>query len=218
MAQTMSPYKIDAIIRWQEETEQRTQAIKNAEIINGESEEAYIERIEAMPQPRTWLEFAVDPLEDGAPKDPSADAPGMLDPNDPLNSDSLLLSPEWSDVITGEDFDTVYFYKQSQKGRQGLLTKVSEGIYPSIVHKTAAADYVPSLWNIFQNKDGSRYEGHEVDNFWMRSLFHGTGAVWNLLMFTGIAAIGSYGARKLFENTVIGVIEAADEGIEEIMD
>ncbi len=214
----MSPYKIDAIIRWQEESERREEALRDAEQLPGEDDESYFARIESMPQPRTWLEFAIDPLEDGAPKDPSAEAPGMLDPTDPLNADSLLLSPQWSKAITGEDFDTVYFYKQSQKGRTGLLSKASEEIYPSIVHRTAAADYVPSLWNIFQNKDGSRYEGHEVDSFWMRGVYHGAGAVWNLFMFTGVAVLGSFALRKMIPNLATIPVETVDETIKEIRD
>jgi len=218
MALTMSPYKIDAIIRWQEESERREEALRDAEQLPGEDNESYFARIESMPQPRTWLEFAIDPLEDGAPKDPSAEAPGMLDPTDPLNADSLLLSPQWSKAITGEDFDTVYFYKQSQKGRTGLLTRAGEEIYPSIVHRTAAADYVPSLWNIFQNKDGSRYEGHEVDSFWMRGVYHGAGAVWNLFMFTGVAVLGSFALRKMIPNLATIPFETADETVKELRD
>ena len=214
----MSPYKIDAIIRWQEESERREEALRDAEQLPGEDDESYFARIESMPQPRTWLEFAIDPLEDGAPKDPSAEAPGMLDPTDPLNADSLLLSPQWSKAITGEDFDTVYFYKQSQRGRTGLLSRAGEEIYPSIVHRTAAADYVPSLWNIFQNKDGSRYEGHEVDSFWMRGVYHGAGAVWNLFMFTGVAVLGSFALRKMIPNLATIPVETVDETIKEIRD
>lgn len=211
MAQTMSPYKIDAIIRWQEESERRQKSLRDAEQQPGEDDESFMARIDSMPQPRTWLQFAIDPLEDGAPKDPAAEAPGMLDPTDPLNADSLLLSPNWSKTITGEDFDTVYFYKQAQKGRDSIISKLSEGIYPSVVHKTAAADYVPGLWNIFQNKDGSRYEGHEVDNFWMRGVYHGAGAVWNLFMFTGIAVLGSFAIRKALPNIAAGVADIPDE-------
>jgi hypothetical protein len=87
-------------------------------------------------------------------------------------------------------------------------------VYPSIVHKTAAGDFVPNLWNLFQNKDGSRYEGHEVDTFWLRTAYHGGGAVWNLLMVTGIAVLGSYAIRKALPNLAAAAVDTVDESLE----
>jgi hypothetical protein len=214
MARTMSAYKIDAILQWQNETESRKKALKQAEQLPGEPFEAFEERVATMPQARTWLAFAMDPFEDGAPKDPNSDSPGMLDPNDPLNSDALLLDPSWSNALVGEDADTVYFYRQAQKGRESWGDRIIESIYPSIVHKTAAGDYVPNLWNLFQNKDGSRYEGHEVDSFWLRSAYHGGGAVWNLLMGTGVIILGSIALRKALPNVAAAVADIPDEVIE----
>ena len=216
MARTMSSYKIDAILQWQDETEARQKALKDAEQLPTEPDEAFAARLESMPQPRTWLQFAIDPFEDGAPRDTSSESPGMLAANDPLNADSLLLDPSWSKASVGEDFDTVYFYKQAQKGRQSWSDRIVESIYPSIVHKTAAGDFVPSLWNLFQNKDGSRYEGHEVDTFWMRTAYHGGGAVWNLLMGVGILVAGSYAIRKALPNIAAGVADIPDEVVEAV--
>ncbi len=216
MARTMSAYKIDAILNWQNETEARKKALKEVEQLPGEPFEAFEERVGTMPQPRTWLEFAMDPFEDGAPKDPNSDSPGLLDPNDPLNADALILDPSWTKATVGEDADTVYFYRQAQKKRESFGERIIESIYPSIVHKTAAGDYVPNLWNLFQNKDGSRYEGHEVDGFWLRSVYHGSGAVWNLLMGTGIVVLASFAIRKALPNIAAGVADIPDEVIEAV--
>jgi len=214
MSQTMSSYKIDAILHWQDETDTRKAAIRDAEQHPGEDAPSYETRLESMPQPRTWLQFAIDPLEDGAPRDAGSDSPGMLAEGDPLNADSLLLDPSWSQATTGEDFDTVYFYKQAQKARSGWGDRIIESIYPSVVHKTAAGDFVPSLWNLFQNKDGSRYEGHEVPSFWLRTAYHGGGAVWNLLMAAGICVIGSYAIRKAIPNLAAAAADTVDESLE----
>ena len=143
MAQTMSPFKIEAYLTWQNESDARKEALKNAEQLPGETDSAFQMRLDAMPQPRTWLEFAIDPLEDGAPKDPSANAPGMLDPTDPLNADSLLLNPEWARMIPGQDFESLYFYKQSQKGRAGSLERISEEIFPSRQSTTTDVSSAP---------------------------------------------------------------------------
>jgi hypothetical protein len=210
----MSAYKIDAILHWQAETETRQTAIRDAEQHPGEDDDSYAARLESMPQPRTWLQFAIDPLEDGAPRSAGSDSPGMLNENDPLNADSLLLDPSWSQASVGENFDTVYFYKQAQKGRQSWSDRIIESVYPSIVHKTAAGDFVPSLWNLFQNKDGSRYEGHEVGTFTMRTAYHAGGAVWNLLMVAGIAVIGSYAIRKALPNLAAAAVDTIDESLE----
>ena len=152
MAQTMSPYKIDQYLAWQNETEARQDALSNAELISGETDSAFLMRLDAMPQPRSWLEFAVDPNEDGAPKDPSANAPGMLDPTDPLNADSLLLNPGWAKMIPGQDFDSLYFYKQAQKGRTDWINSISEEIFPSTVSRTSAADYMPTMEYILSER------------------------------------------------------------------
>lgn len=214
MAQTMSPYKIDQYLAWQNETEARQDALSNAELISGETDSAFLMRVDAMPQPRSWLEFAVDPNEDGAPKDPSANAPGMLDPTDPLNADSLLLNPGWAKMIPGQDFDSLYFYKQAQKGRTDWLNSISEEIFPSTVSRTSAADYMPGLWNIFSQKDGSRYEAHEVDNFWVRTGFNALAGTWNLVYVPlGIIAV-SFAVRKSLPNLFAAAADIPDEIIE----
>ena len=218
MAQTMSELKLNAYRDWQNESDARKKALKEAEPLPGEPIEAFEERVASMPQPRTWFEFARDPLEDGAPTSPDSDEPGMLDPRDPLNTDSLFLEQAWAKKTPGTDMDKVYFYKQSQKGRQNLSEKISEFIYPSIVHKTAAADYVPALWNPFQKKDGSRYEGHHVENFALRSGFHMAGALWNLLMGIAVVAGGAYALKKAIPNLLVTPIETVDEAIDEIQD
>ena len=214
MAQTMSPYKIDQYLAWQNETEARQDALSNAELISGETDSAFLMRVDAMPQPRSWLEFAIDPNEDGAPKDPSANAPGMLDPTDPLNADSLLLNPKWAKMIPGQDFDSLYFYKQAQKGRTDWLNSISEEIFPSTVSRTSAADYMPGLWNIFSQKDGSRYEAHEVDNFWVRTGFNALAGTWNLVYVPlGIIAL-SFAVRKSLPNLFAAAADIPDEIIE----
>lgn len=218
MARTMSAYKIDAILHWQQESEQRKKALKELEQLPGEEDEAFLQRAESLPQPRTWLAFALDPLGDGAPKSAESDSPGMLDATDPKNADSLLLDPSWSDATVGQDPDTVYFYSQAQKGRDSLGERLIESVYPSIVHKTAAGDYVPNLWNLFQNKDGSRFEGHEIDSFPLRTLYHGGGATWNLLFGAGALYIVSLLARKAIPNFGAAAVAIPLEVVDEISD
>jgi len=216
MARTMSAYKIDAILHWQQESEQRKKALKELEQLPGEEDEAFLQRAESLPQPRTWLAFALDPLEDGAPKSAESDSPGMLDATDPKNADSLLLDPSWSEATVGQDPDTVYFYSQAQKGRDSLGERLIESVYPSIVHKTAAGDFVPNLWNLFQNKDGSRFEGHEIDSFPLRTLYHGGGATWNLLFGAGVFILGSFVWRKAVPNVFAGTADIIDETAESV--
>ncbi len=211
MAQTMSPFKIEAYLTWQNESDARKEALKNAEQLPGETDSAFQMRLDAMPQPRTWLQFAIDPYEDGAPKDPSANAPGMLDPTDPLNADSLLLNPEWARMIPGQDFESLYFYKQSQRGRASSLERISEELFPSTVSRTSAADYLASPWNIFSQKDGSRYEAHEVDNFWVRTGFNALAGTWNLVYVPlGLIAM-SFAVRKGLPNLFAAAADIPDE-------
>ena len=217
MARTMSAYKIDAILHWQQESEQRKKALKELEQLPGEADEAFLQRAESLPQPRTWLAFALDPLEDGAPKSAESDSPGMLDATDPKNADSLLLDPSWSNATVGQDPDTVYFYSQAQKGRDSLGERLIESVYPSIVHKTAAGDYVPNLWNLFQNKDGSRFEGHEIDSFPLRTLYHGGGAAWNLLFGAGVCVLGAFVYRKAMPALSAGTADIIDETVEVVI-
>ena len=65
-ATTMSSYRIDAIMQWQKEGERRKQAKEEATQLPAESDEAFLARVEAMPEPRTWLQYATDPAGDGA--------------------------------------------------------------------------------------------------------------------------------------------------------
>jgi len=218
MARTMSAYKIDAILHWQQESEQRKKALSNLEQLPGEDDEAYSARMLSLPQPRTWLSFALDPLEDGAPKSAESNSPGMLDETNPLNADSLLLDPSWANATAGQDPDTIYFYQQAQKGRDGVGERIVQSVYPSIVHKTAAGDFVPNLWNLFQNKDGSRFEGHEIDSDILRTAYHAGGAVWNAVFGMGAIVLFSWAAKKAIPNFITIPFEAVDETIEEWKD
>jgi len=222
MAQTMSQFQINAMLDWQRETEARQQRIDEAIQLEGEDYEAFIQRSEGLPKPRTWLEYAIDPLGDGSPKSPDSEAPGMLDAADPLNADSLLLDPAWAQKTPGTDFETVYFYKQAQEGRSNTINSIRESIYPSVVSKTAAADFVPDMFNIFQKKDGSKFEGNHVDSFWMRSAFHGAGLGWNILATAAAAFVGisvaSHAIKKGLPAITGGLsasaVEIVDEGLD----
>ena len=110
-ATTMSPYRINAIVDWQDESERLKEQLKTASRLPEETATAFEARVASMPQPRSWLEYALDPSADGAPTSDDSDEWGKLDADDPLNADSLLLNPAWADHTPGVDADTLYFYR-----------------------------------------------------------------------------------------------------------
>ena len=80
--------------------------------------------------------------------------------------------------------------------------------------RTSAADYLASPWNIFSQKDGSRYEAHEVDNFWVRTGFNALAGAWNLIYIPLGVIAASFAFRKAFPNVVAGTADVVDEVIE----
>ena len=73
---------------------------------------------------------------------------------------------------------------------------------------------MPGLWNIFSQKDGSRYEAHEVDNFWVRTGFNALAGTWNLVYVPlGIIAL-SFAVRKSLPNLFAAAADIPDEIIE----
>jgi hypothetical protein len=241
----MSSYRIDAIMQWQKEGERRKQAKEEATQLPAESDEAFLARVEAMPEPRTWLQYATDPAGDGAPRGSDPDVPGHLDAvwdaeahkwrPAPLNADSLLLDPLWATRIKGVDEDTVYYYRQmleeTYPGWKKGPKRWIEGMYPDVVSRTAASDFVPDPFNLFTHDDGTRVQAHDVGDSWYdpkRIAFNLAGspsiAVGLLVICVPLLYLINRGGEAVIDTGVHAfsalpeVVEGIEEAIEEAAD
>lgn len=197
------PFEYQAALQnWRSESRERRRALdKNP---NDES----------LPMARGFFSYAQDPNADG---------------ND---SDSLFLEPWWGEATPGRNQSMMNLYSMSLRDEVNLDNGFSEGaraavrygvetIAPTAYVKTSMGDYVPNLFNIFTNKDGSRLDPTNIESFWGRTGANlGTGVVGYLLIGGGIymgikfgpAAID--GASKVAGKAIKGTFGALNATIE----
>lgn len=175
-----------ALREWSIETKERKKAIKeNPDDL-------------ALPSPRGFYAFSLDPRGDGAPTSTRSDAPGKLDVNSDLNSDALVLQDWWQSHEPGRNERMIQQYllmkREDLAAAEGFVDSTLalvdyslETISPDAYVKTAMSDYVPNPFNVFMNKDGNRTDPSDQENFWLRTgQVLGMGAVgYGLMGVTG---------------------------------
>ena len=229
MATTSSTIRTDALLMWRKETTLRQQAISNAERVDGESMEAFELRKAALPQPRSFNQYCLDPNNDGAVTSPDSTAFAFLDEDDPRNADALYLKPEFFVRSPGVDQDAVEFYRMamedlSGKGWKTIPSRAYERIYPQAVTRTSTADFIPDAFNLFTKNDGTRIYAHEVGDgaFSIKRVgFNLINGPVGLGLLLGVALIGttivgktSKTFLKLMPTTIDTVGKSVKEGIE----
>lgn len=175
-----------ALREWSAETKERKKAIKDDP------------NNLALPSPRGFYAYSLDPRGDGAPTNPRSDAPGKLDVNSDLNSDALVLQNWWQSHEPGRNERMIQQYllmkREDLAAAEGFVDSTLalvdyslETISPDAYVKTAMSDYVPNPFNVFMNKDGNRTDPSDEDNFWLRTgQVVGMGAVgYGLMGLTG---------------------------------
>ena len=162
-----SQYAI-SLMDWRREREFRKDAIKDAG-----GEVAALEL--GLPSPRGWWEYSIDPRGDGAPTSANSNAPGQLDPSSPQNTDALVLQPWWDSSQSGRNEKMILQYQQmmrseidSWKDIPGIINYTLESFSPDVYVPTTMADYVPNIFNIFQDADGNRDDPTNYEGFWSR--------------------------------------------------
>lgn len=211
---TLSSQYATSLRDWRREREFRQDAIDISR-----KDGATEEEILAMPKPRGWWEYAVDPRADGAPTSPNSNELGQLDRSSPLNTDALILQPWWDEASVGHDTQSIMEYQQMLKSEidnipSALSYYLDEAWTPDIYVRTSMADYVPSLFNIFTNSDGDRLDPAKTEN-----LFKRTGQTF-IQGSVGLGAMGLAGflalkmmpsvvdsTMEIFEKVVKGTVE-----------
>ena len=203
-----SQYAI-SLMDWRRERDYRKDAIKDAG--------GPVDAIEAgLPNPRGWWEYSIDPRGDGAPTSDDSNSPGQLDPSSPLNTDALVLQPWWDSSQSGRNEKMIMQYQQMMRSEidnwkdiPGIIDYTLESISPDVYVPTTMADYVPNLFNIFQDEHGNRDDPTNYDGFWARTgATAGQGIIG--LLFLGGAA---FGVAMISPKLVERGLEVVEQGV-----
>ena len=203
-----SKYAI-AIMDWRRERDLRKSAIKDAG--------GPMDALEAgLPNPRGWWEYSLDPRGDGAPTSANSNSPGQLDADSPLNTDALVLQQWWDSSQSGRNEKMILQYQQMMRSEidnwkdiPGIIDYTLESISPDVYVPTTMADYVPNLFNIFQDEHGNRDDPTNYDGFWKRTgATAGQGIVG--LVFLGGAA---FGLTMISPKLVERGLEVVEQGV-----
>jgi len=107
------------------------------------------------------------------------------------------------------------------EGARSAVKYGVETIAPSAFVKTSMGDYVPNMFNIFTNRDGSRLDPTNIESFWGRTGANlGTGVVGYLLIGGGIylgikfGPTAIDGASKVTGKAIKGTFGALNATIE----
>ena len=169
---------------------------------------------ESLPLPRGFFSYAQDPKADG---------------ND---ADALFIQPWWDEATPGRNQNMLNMYSMSLRDEVHLDDGLYEGtraavrygvetIAPTAFVKTSMADYVPNMFNIFTDKDGSRTDPTNIDSFWGRTGANlGVGLTGFLI--TGVLVYGGVkfmpavvdGAGKVGASLITGAINMGKATIE----
>ena len=109
---TYSPQYSMTMIEWLEERNRRKKARDSATKKDDESPEAFEARVNAMPRPRSWSDYMLDPLDDGVlllnnPTEDQNERFFGIDPNAEINQDALVTQPWWpSRMKSGRAFSS----------------------------------------------------------------------------------------------------------------
>jgi len=168
----------------------------------------------SLPMARGFFSYAQDPNADGD------------------DSDSLFLEPWWGDSVPGRNQSMLNTYSMSLRDEVNLDNGFYEGarsavkygvetIAPSAFVKTSMGDYVPNMFNIFTNRDGSRLDPTNIESFWGGTGANlGTGVVGYLLIGGGIylgikfGPTAIDGASKVTGKAIKGTFGAVNATIE----
>ena len=207
---TLSSEYATALRDWRRERERRSDSIKQAR--EEGMDETDIMADPNLPSPRGWWEYAVDPRGDGAPTSENSNAPGKLDRQSNLNTDSLVLTDWWDDQEPGMDTRAILSYQQMLKSEIDNVGDwfgyyLDEAWTPDIYVRTSMADYVPNMFNIFMDDDGDRLDPSKTEGFFKR-----TGQT----LGQGIVGYGIVGG--LFYVGVTRFMPKATDGIMEIVE
>jgi len=204
-----------ALREWQLESKQRKKAIK-------ENPEDF-----SLPTPRGFYAFSLDPRGNGAPTNPSSNAPGKLDVNSDLNSDALVLQSWWTQEEAGRNERMIQQYLLMKRDdiaqAEGIINKTVatvdyslETISPDAYVKTAMSDYVPNPFNLFMDGDGNRTDPADEEDFFKRTLkVGGQGLVGYAVM--GIFAFSVAKFSPFFVERGMEVLEKMTVGTMEIV-
>lgn len=219
-----SDYSI-ALMDWRRERDLRTAAIKDAG--------GPMEALEAgLPDPRGWWQYAIDPRGDGAPTSSQSQEPGNLDPSSPLNTDALVLQNWWDTAQSGRNEKQIMQYMQMMRGEiddwkdlPGIINYGLESFSPDIYVPTTMADYVPNMFNIFQDEHGNRDDPTNYGGFWARTgVTAGQGIIgYGLIGVTlfGITLISPKIVERgmeVAEQIVVGTLEIAEKAVSKTSD
>lgn len=203
-----SQYAI-SLMDWRRERDYRKDAIKDAG-----GEVAAVEL--GLPSPRGWWEYSLDPRGDGAPTSASSTSPGKLDPSSPQNTDALVLQNWWDSSQSGRNEKMILQYQQMMRSEidnwkdiPGIINYTLESISPDVYVPTTMADYVPNIFNIFQDEHGNRDDPTNYGGFWPRTGVTAAQGVVGLGMMAGAAFVFLQFAPRVTERT----LEVAEQGI-----
>ena len=219
---TYSPQYSMTMIEWLEERHRRKQAQKKAVKRKDESTESFETRVSAMPRPRSWSDYMLDPLDDGVvllnnPTENQNEKYFGIDPNSNINNDSLVTQPWWeSRIKSGRDEEAIALYKGYIRDADiGVVSKAAELARPSIFIATGAGDTIPSSLNIFQTEEGGRVQAHTYDAWWKRAGVNIVQGPTGFILAGAVVVLGAKVFAKAFPSLVKAATESVDEGIVE---
>jgi hypothetical protein len=214
-----------ALMDWRRERDQRKAAVKDAG--------GPIKALEAgLPDPRGWWKYAIDPRGDGAPTSNQSTEIGKLDSASPQNTDSLVLTNWWDIAQAGRNEKQIMQYMQMMrseiddwKDMPAIINYGMESFSPDIYVPTTMADYVPNMFNIFQDEHGNRDDPTNYGGFWKRTgVTAGQGIIgYGLIGATlfGITLISPKVVERGMEVTeqiIVGTLEIAEKVVQKTAD
>ena len=223
---TYNPQYSMAIIDWLEERKRRQTTMDNAVPLETEDAGEFESRMKRMPQPRSWSDYMLDPLDDGVqllsnPTEQQSRETFGINPSARINQDAIVLQPWWKNrAMDGREDESLMLYKGYILDADIPMTrKIKEYFSPSIFTPTGAGDVIPTSFNVFQNEEGRRVQPHQYDKWYKRmgaNMVQGPVGVLMMAVMGGGACIAIAQVFKRFMPAVAeGVVATAGEVVEE---
>ena len=226
---TYNPQYSMSIIDWLEERKRRQKTIDNSTPLETEDAGEYESRIKRMPQPRSWSDYLLDPLDDGVillnnPTEQQSRELFGLDQSKNVNQDAIVLQPWWKNrAMDGREDESLMLYRGYVLDADiPLSRKIKEYLSPSIFTPTGAGDVIPTSFNVFQDEKGRRIQPHQYDKWYKRmgaNMVQGpVGILMLAIMGGGTLVAAAKVAKIVFPDTAEAFVKTIGETLEETVE
>ena len=226
---TYNPQYSMSIIDWLEERKRRQKTIDNSAPLETEDAGEFEARIKRMPQPRSWSDYLLDPLDDGVellpnPTEQQSRELFGINPSARVNQDAIVLQPWWKNrAMDGREDESLMLYKGYVLDADiPFSRKVMEYFRPSIFTPTGAGDVIPTSFNVFQDEDGRRIQPYQYDKWYKRlgaNMVQGPVGVLMMAVMGGGALIAiAQVSKRFFPSMAEAAVATTGEIVEEVVE